>query len=346
MPKSNLDSYPPLFHPMRKSDPNQNPIEQGIGMDPLPVIDVECLDENKLDWACREWGIFRVINHGVPIGLLRDLQDHARTIFDLPFESKQGLSNSCCPSIRYFWGTPALSPAGVALPRATAARNVDWVEGFNVPLAQISSSLDHDHDHDHDSLIIAFRNLLEEYRRHLTRLASTLFEAMVRGLGLKLELPRSTYLDESTELVRVYRYPRGSVDQELANGMHVHTDSSLLAILNEDQVGGLQFLKDDQWLDVKLIPSTLIINLGDMMQALSDDEYKSVTHKVKLSKQKERLSICYFVFPQENALIHTSKYKPFTYNDFRAQVQLDVKTVGRKIGLQNFKLPQASSNQE
>ncbi|KAJ8446190.1 hypothetical protein Cgig2_015961 [Carnegiea gigantea] len=188
------------------------------------------------------------------------------------------------------------------------------------------------------------RNLLEEYRRHLTRLASTLFEAMVRGLGLKLELPRSTYLDESTELVRVYRYPRSSVDKELANGMHVHTDSSLLSILNEDQVGGLQFLKDDQWSDVKPIPSTLIVNLGDMMQALSDDEYKSVTHKVKLSKQKERVSICYFVFPQENALIHTSKYKPFTYNDFRAQVQLDVKTVGWKIGLQNFKLPQTSSN--
>lgn len=345
MSKPNLDSYPPVFRPIRKFDPNQNSRGQGTGMDPLPLIDVECLDENKLNRACREWGIFRVINHGVPIGLLRDLQDHARTIFDLPFQSKQGLSNSCCPSIRYFWGTPALSPAGVALPRATAALNVDWVEGLNVPLAQISSSLDHHHHHHHhDSLIIAFRDLLEEYRRHLARLASTLFEAMVRCLELKLELPRSTYLDESTELVRVYRYPRGSVDQELANGMHVHTDSSLLSILNEDQVGGLQFLKDDQWLDVKPIPSTLIVNLGDMMQALSDDEYKSVKHKVKLSKQKERVSICYFVFPQENALIHTSKYKPFTYNDFRAQVQLDVKTVGWKIGLQNFKLPHETSS--
>ena len=91
---------------------------------------------------------------------------------------------------------------------------------------------------------------------------------MVRSLKLELELPKSMYLDESADLVRVYRYPRGSVDEELAKGMHVHTDSSLLSILNEDQVGGLQFLKDDQWLDVKPIPSTLIVNLGDMMQVI------------------------------------------------------------------------------
>ena len=80
------------------------------------------------------------------------------------------------------------------------------------------------------------------------------------------------------------------------------------------------------------------------LQALSDDEYKSVKHKVKLNKQEERVSICYFVFPQENTLIQSSKYKPFTYNEFRAQVQLDVKTVGSKIGLQNFRLPQIKIN--
>lgn len=316
-------------------------------MDPLPSIDMQCLDDNKLDKACREWGIFRVVNHGVPTELLRKLRDHSKTIFDLPFESKQGLAKSAnyCPPIKYFWGTPALSLSGVALPRASPALNLDWVEGLNVPLGQICPSLDPQHldlDHD-DSLIIAFRNLLEEYRGHLTRLASTLFEAMVRSLKLELEQPKM-YLDESTELVRVYRYPRGSVDHEQANGMHVHTDSSVLSILYEDEVGGLQFLKDDLWLDVKPIPTSLIVNLGDMMQALSDDEYKSVKHKVKLNKQRERVSICYFVFPEENTLIESSKYKPFTYNDFRAQVQHDVKTVGWKIGLQSFKLPQTSSN--
>ena len=175
MPKSNMESYPPLFRPIRKSDPKSklNPIEQGTGveMDPLPLIDVECLDENKLDRACREWGIFRVVNHGVPIGLLKELQDHAKNIFDLSFESKQGISNSFCPSIRYFWGTPALSPAGVALPRPTAALNVDWVEGLHVPLAQISSSLDHDHHHhlDHDdSLIISFRCAFTNYSLSLS----------------------------------------------------------------------------------------------------------------------------------------------------------------------------------
>lgn len=71
---------------------------------------------------------------------------------------------------------------------------------------------------------------------------------------------------------------------------------------------------------------------------MSNGEYKSVKHRVKLNKHEERISICYFVFPSENQLIQSSKYKPFTYSDFRAQVQEDIRTTGFKVGLDKFKL--------
>ncbi|KAL2926969.1 Gibberellin 2-beta-dioxygenase 6 [Bienertia sinuspersici] len=179
--------------------------------------------------------------------------------------------------------------------------------------------------------------LLEEYKEHLTRIASTIFEAMILNLKPNNLDAIKEYLDESTGLIRVYRYPSHS-NGEQAKGLHEHTDSSILSILSEDQVGGLRFFKDEQWFKVKPNPTTLVVNLGDMMQVISDDEYKSVKHKVELNKEKERVSICYFVFPEENTLIHSSHFKPFTYNDFRAQVQLDLKTHGSKIGLVNFKL--------
>ncbi|KAA8543720.1 hypothetical protein F0562_022103 [Nyssa sinensis] len=93
--------------------------------------------------------------------------------------------------------------------------------------------------------------------------------------------------------------------------------------------------------NVKPISNTLVVNLGDLMQAMSDDEYKSVKHRVKVNKHEERISIGYFVFPAEDGVIQSSKYKSFTYGDFRAQVQQDLRTIGVKVGLGGFKLSDA-----
>lgn len=73
---------------------------------------------------------------------------------------------------------------------------------------------------------------------------------------------------------------------------------------------------------------------------MSDDNFISVTHRVKVNRETERISIGYFVFPAENAVIECAKYKPFTYPDFQAQNELDLKTVGKKIGLPRFKKEQ------
>lgn len=106
---------------------------------------------------------------------------------------------------------------------------------------------------------------IKDYKTHLSRIATTLFEAMAKNLDLSLK-PSEPYLAENTGMVRVYRYPNCS-DANVGWGMEAHTDSSVLSILNQDdEVSGLQVLKDDQWLTVKPIPNTLIVNLGDMMQ--------------------------------------------------------------------------------
>ena len=70
---------------------------------------------------------------------------------------------------------------------------------------------------------------------------------------------------------------------------------------------------------------------------MSDDKYKSVMHRVKVNRKKERISICLFGFLEDDVVIQSSKYMPFTYDEFRAEVQQDVKTVGHKVGLERFK---------
>ena len=109
------------------------------------------------------------------------------------------------------------------------------------------------------------RVLLMEYEKHLSRIGTRLFEAMAKNLELNIESSKE-YLAEKSGMVRVYRYPN-CLDTNVGLGMEAHTDSSVLSILNQgDEVGGLQLLKHHQWLNVKPIPDTLIVNLGDMMQ--------------------------------------------------------------------------------
>ncbi|KAI5408675.1 hypothetical protein KIW84_054492 [Lathyrus oleraceus] len=329
-----MDSYPPILRhqnnqPQNLTNPNNttdpNPIQDS---DPVPTIDLKYLNHKNLDEACKEWGLFRLVNHGIPLTLMEQLQDVTIQVFSLSFESKQEACNEC--PITYFWGTPALTPSGKALSNGT--QNINWVEGFDVPLSKLEQF-----QHQVPSLE-SIRLLLLDYATHLSRIATTLFEAMAKSLDLNLKETKS-YLAENTGIVRVYRYPRTDVGW----GMEVHTDSSVLSILNQDDhVSGLQVLKDDQWLTVKPISNTLIINLGDMMQAISSDTYKSVSHRVKVEKDIERISICYFVFPGDGVMIESSKYKPFTYNDFREQVQQDIKALGHKVGLGRFHLNQDS----
>ncbi|CAM8913113.1 unnamed protein product [Rhodiola kirilowii] len=321
-----MSSYPPLFRQPIDPSPDSIPIEEAPGeIDHIPVVDLHRLDSESLHDACKNWGLFRVVNHGVPLHLTTQLQDQARHLFSLSFESKQGLKKN---PVTYFWGTPALTPSGSALKGSD--QSVNWVEGFNFPISQLS-----DIDTDNPTLN-AFRALLEEYGSHLEKLASALYESMAVKIGLD-PIQFKTYLDESTGLIRVYRYPPSNSDQVL--GMEEHTDSSVLSILyQDDQVSGLEVWKGERWAKVKPVFGSLVVNLGDMMQAMSNDVYKSVKHRVKLNIWKERISIGYFVFPVGDGVIRSRNYKPFCYNEFRSQVQIDIKSLGCKVGLERFRL--------
>ncbi|PKI72231.1 hypothetical protein CRG98_007368 [Punica granatum] len=168
---------------------------------------------------------------------------------------------------------------------------------------------------------------------------------MAEDLGLDQE-QKDSYLSESTGFVRVYRYPCCPTGSGNNNwGMDVHTDSSVLTILCQDLVGGLEVSREGEWIRVRPIPGTLIVNLGDMMQAISNDEYKSAIHRVRISERHDRISIGYFVFPGEGVVIRSSNYQPFKYSEFRAQVQMDVKMLGFKVGLERFKIkPNSDDN--
>lgn len=136
-----LVSYPPFFRPNQGVDNGQHPVESGSDSDSdsdcLPLIDLEALKPAYLSEVCREWGVFRLSNHGVPAELLSELQDHASKLFSLSFESKQALPTT--PAF-YFWGSAAITMSGNAQQTGPPSPHLNWLEGLNVPLSKISHS--------------------------------------------------------------------------------------------------------------------------------------------------------------------------------------------------------------
>ncbi|KAE8693051.1 protein YLS7-like [Hibiscus syriacus] len=230
---SKVGSYPPVFRQLNSivlPQPKSYSIEDTQDSVPVPMVDLQCLTLHKLDETCKNWGIFRLVNHGIPSTLLTKLQRHANMPFSLSFESKQALITN---PMSYFWGTPALTSSGTALNGASS--NLNWLEDFNVPQSQLPQL------QSQDPLLHCFRLLLEEYGRHLSIIATTLFESMAKNLDRSKSM-----LKESTGFVRVYRYPPLLSIAGEAQGMIPHTDSSLLSIVNQDHVGGLEIFKDNK----------------------------------------------------------------------------------------------------
>uniref|UniRef100_J3L0U4 Fe2OG dioxygenase domain-containing protein n=1 Tax=Oryza brachyantha TaxID=4533 RepID=J3L0U4_ORYBR len=91
-------------------------------------------------------------------------------------------------------------------------------------------------------------------------------------------------------------------EPERVVGTLEHTDPSLFTVLAQDAVGGLQVWHEEGggggWVDVAPVAGTLLVNVGDMLKVVSNDEYKSVEHRVVIKSSKDaRVSIAVFFNP-------------------------------------------------
>lgn len=105
---------------------------------------------------------------------------------------------------------------------------------------------------------------MEQFATTVSSLALNLAEILAEKLGHKSTFFQANCLP-STCYLRLNRYPPCPIPSEVY-GLMPHTDSDFLTILHQDQVGGLQLVKDGRWIAVKPNPAALIINIGDLFQ--------------------------------------------------------------------------------
>ncbi|KHN20035.1 Codeine O-demethylase [Glycine soja] len=104
--------------------------------------------------------------------------------------------------------------------------------------------------------------------------------------------------ERSNMIVRFNYYPSCPMPDDHVLDVKPHADGSTITfLLQDEEVEGLQVLKDDQWFKIPIIPDALLINVGDQIEIMSNGIFRSPANRVVINKKKERLTVAIFCVP-------------------------------------------------
>nr|ARJ31381.1 GA 3-oxidase [Epimedium pseudowushanense] len=281
----------------------------------VPVIDLTDLTASKLiGHACETWGVFQVTNHGIPMHLLEDVEGEGRRLFSLPAQQKLKAARS----------PDGISGYGLARISSFFPKRM-WSEGFTIagsPIEHARKLWPEDYN--------KFCDVMEDYEKEMKKLSSRLMWLMMGSLGITKEDmkwagPKGDF-GSASAVLQLNSYPP-CPDPNRAMGLAAHTDSTLLTVLHQNSTSGLQVLKDGvRWVTVPPLSGALVVNVGDLLQILSNGRYPSVLHRAVVHRTRHRLSIAYLYGPPMNVQIsplsklvdlkHPPLYRSVTWSEY------------------------------
>jgi isopenicillin N synthase-like dioxygenase len=287
--------------------------------------------------AFNETGFVTITNHGLDKQLIDTLYTDVKALFALPDEVK----------FKY-------EKAELAGQRGYTSKGKETAKGFNTPdlkeFWQIGQTVTDNSlikDQYRDNLIVAElpsfnKTTLEVYRK--------LEEAgihLLRAIAVYLDLPESYFDDEvhnGNSILRTLHYfPIEDPDSvpEDAVRAGAHEDINLITLLIGASADGLELLtREDKWFPVKAYGEDLVVNVGDMLQRLTNNKLKSTTHRVVNPPRElmkfSRYSVPFFLHPKSTMDLTclpscVDEQHPRLYEDITAGEYLDERL--REIGL-------------
>ncbi|KAL0360275.1 UNVERIFIED_CONTAM: 1-aminocyclopropane-1-carboxylate oxidase 5 [Sesamum radiatum] len=290
----------------------------------IPVIDFSKTEGDEraetlaqIASCCEEWGFFQLINHGISEELLERVKKVTSECYKL--EREPGFKNS---------KPVQLLNELIEKKSDGKVENVDWEDVF---------LLSDENEDDWPSETPSFKETMKEYRVELRKLAIKVMEVMDENLGLSKGYINKVFNggeDENAAFfgTKVSHYPP-CPHPDKVNGLRAHTDAGgVILLFQDDEVKGLQILKDGEWIDVQPLKNAIVINIGDQIEVLSNGRYKSVWHRVFATPDGNRKSIASFYNPSYKATIepateslvqkvekeeeNPAKYPKFVFGDY------------------------------
>eukprot|EP01018_Ginkgo_biloba_P017656 Gb_32334 [translate_table: standard] len=324
--ESGVKSLPRKY--VRPEPERPRPEDTRVG-EQIPVIDLSGLHDERcnktmeeISKACKEWGFFQVINHGLSPLLLRAALGVSKGFFDLPLVEKQKHAND--PRTYVGYGSRTGVQKGAVL---------DWGDYYYHHFLPLSLR----EEHKWPSKPEEYRIIMKEYCKGITELFLNLLTVFSLNLGLHPDHLKEACggEDDIGMCVRINYYPP-CPQPDLTFGLSSHSDPGAITFLLQDDISGLQVRKGDHWVSVRPIPNAFVVNLGDQMQILTNGAYRSVEHRAVVNENKERMSIAGFCNPCGKKTIGPIKellndsnpamYRDMTFNEYR----MLIRTTGTK----------------
>lgn len=277
----------------------------------IPLIDLSGGGDadliGKLRGACREWGAFHVTNHGVPIRLLDEMRSIGFSFFeDSPMPQK--LSYSCDPN------APASEGYGSRMLVASNDTVLDWRDYFDhhtLPLSRRNPSL-------WPHFPPNYREVVTEYSDHMKAVAQKLLGLISESLGLPTSCIEEA-VGEFYQNITVSYYPP-CPQPDLTLGLQTHSDMGAITLLIQDDVGGLQVLKNGEWVTVHPLSDAIFVLLADQTEIITNGKYRSAEHRAITNANRARLSVATFHDPAKTKTISPAfdppRYNQVVYGDY------------------------------
>nr|BAR72291.1 Aminocyclopropanecarboxylate oxidase [Nicotiana benthamiana] len=282
-------------------------------MESFPVVNMELLNTEqraatmeKIKDACENWGFFEVVNHGICHELLDTVEKLTKGHYKKCMEQrfKEMVASKGLEAVE------------------TEIKDLDWESTFflkHLPVSNISEVPDLEDE---------YRKIMKEFAEKLEKLAEQLLDLLCENLGLEQGYLKKAFYGSNgpTFGTKVSNYPP-CPKPDLIKGLRAHTDAGgIILLFQDDKVSGLQLLKDDKWIDVPPMRHSIVINLGDQLEVITNGKYKSVEHRVIAQPDGNRMSLASFYNPGSDAVIYPAPellekenkviYPKFVFEDY------------------------------
>ncbi len=315
-----------------------------MGKRAIPLVDLEKFTKGseadrtafvaELGSAFHEVGFVGVINHGIPKDLVDDFYKASKAFFSLPVETKRSYE------IKDMAGQRGYTSFGKE--HAKQSQVADLKEFFQI--GQFVSKDDPRKPEYPDNPDVKEVEGFYELGKGLYKAFEKSGGALLRAIAIHLGLDENYFdpkITKGNSILRAIHYPPITEEPKNAIRAEQHEDINLITLLVGASAGGLQVLNaQKEWLDVVPGEGEIVINVGDMLQRLTNNYLISTTHRVvnppKAEWHKPRLSIPFFLHPVSEMDLTclqdtVTEERPLNYEPITAGEYLDERL--REIGL-------------
>ena len=288
---------------------------------------------NNLGNAFEEVGFVAVKNHGISNEIIAELYKNVQAFFSLPASQKKNYEDPVLAGQRGYTSFGKEHAKGFDAP--------DLKEFYQYGQVPLDNYKEEEYPPNISvKELIGFNEIFETSYRAFEKAGTSLLQAIAIYLGLE-ESYFNDFVHNGNSILRAIHYPPILDEPKSALRAEQHEDINLITLLIGASADGLQILsKENNWIAVTSLPDQIVVNVGDMLQRLTNSKLCSTTHRVINPPRNlwhtSRFSIPFFLHPKSSMSLRCldnciDDNHPKKFPDMSAGEYLDERL--REIGL-------------